>query len=445
MARHCEAAGLIEKAISYHHGAAEVAIKRCENSEAVGHLTRGIELVGGLPECTERDELELTLREVLGAPLIAVKGWGSEETRRAYARARELCESAGEPARLFQVTRRLLTYYVARAEFEIADDLCNRLLSIAEREPESSFSLVAHKQVAIVLYFKGELSQALEHYQRALSLYDPPKHEYLTELYGEDVGVFVRIWMAWDLWLLGSPDQARDRCREAVELGAEAGHPFSHSYALLWSAVLHVMRREREKTHELAEGAVAISERLGFDFVLRGGRLIRDWARIDPEGEDEAVLRSIDEFQESLVQLAAGGTQVCGPQIFGYLADAYCERGREADGLTAVDTAIGLSKRTRQHYWDAELYRVKGKLLLQQQGEAHGEAEELFRRALHLARSQKARSLELRAAMSLCRLWRERGATDEARELLAPIYGSFTEGFGTADLREGRRLLDELA
>jgi predicted ATPase len=233
--------------------------------------------------------------------------------------------------------------------------------------------------------------------------------------------------------------------REGVELGSQAGHPFSHAYALLWSSVLGVMRREREQARKLAEEAIAISAEQGFAFVLAGARLIRGWTLIDPREEDEQQARAIDGFRKEMANLAAGGTQICAPMIFGYLADAYCDRGRISEGLTAVDDALELSHSTQQRFWDAELHRIKGKLMLQESGEAEGQAERLFQQALGVACAQQARSLELRAAMSLCRLWQRRGAVDQARGLLAPVYARFTEGFETADLREAKEQLDELS
>jgi len=445
IARHCEAGGLIEQAISYYQRAAELAMKRSANWEAVGHLTRGIGLLGKLPECPERDEQELVLQVSLGAPLVAAKGWGTREAKRAYARARELCEWIGEAPQLFQVVRGLVTFYVAQAELEAAHGLCERLLRLAGGEPDPSARVVAHQHMAIVLYFKGDLSAALEHYERGSSLNDPPEDRSLPFLYGEDLGVSIRIWMAWDLWLLGYPDKARGTGHAAVELGVKAAHPFSHAYALLWTSIVHVMRREHERARELAEAAIAISEEQGFAFLLGGSRLIRGWARFDPRRADAEIEQAIVEFRQGLDQLSKVDNRVCAPQILGYLAAIYRDVGRVEEALETVDAALAMSKTTHQSYWDAELHRIKGETLLQKHGEAHAPAERLFHRALEVSRHQQARSLELRAAMSLCRLWQKRGTRSQARALLAPIYDWFTEGFETADLKEAKELLDELS
>ncbi len=263
--------------------------------------------------------------------------------------------------------------------------MCDQLLALSDGQPDTSLPLVANEQMAILLFFKGELSEALEHFERAFRLYDPSNREPLREIYGEDIGVFIRIWMAWDLWLLGFPDRARDMSCEAVELGDKAEDPFSHAYALVWSSVVHAMRRERDQARELLELAVAVSEESHLEFLLGAAQVIRAWTRIDPQEGDDAVGRSIAGYGEALRKHSVGGNQVCGPQLLCYLADAQCERGQVTEGLGVVGAALMLSKGTQQHYWDAELRRVKGKLLLRKEGDANGEAEDLFRRALDLA------------------------------------------------------------
>jgi class 3 adenylate cyclase/predicted ATPase len=438
LAWHCEEGGLIEKAISYYQRAGERATRRSANAETISHLKKGIALLLTLEGDAERDGRELILQVELGTTLVATNGWGSVEAESAYGRARELCERMGEPPQLFRVMRGLITFYTARAELETARDLACRLLDLAERAGEASLLLLAHEQLAILCYFLGTPSAALEHFERAIALYEPADHRRLTYIYGEHLGVFTRIWMAWALWLLGYADRAVERCREAIDLGREASHPFSLAYALLWSSILHVMRTEPGRGRELAEQAVAISEEHGFAFVLGGGRLVQAWA--NPETGAAA-----EEFRRCLSQIAATGTQVNGPMMLGYLADAHRKAGQADEGIASADAALAVSARTRQTHWDAELHRIKGELLLQQGQAAEGEAERLFRLACEIARSQNAKSLELRAAVSLGRLWQKQGRGAETRTLVAPIYAWFTEGFDTPDLVEARALLEDRA
>ncbi len=445
IARHCEEGGLTQQAISYYERAGRLAAMRSANPEAVGHLDRAIELLDKLPEGPERDQREIVLRDALGAPLVAAKGWGSSDAERSYGRARALCEHIGEAPQLFMVIRGLVMFYLARAELETAHELCNRLLRLSEGERDSSARLVAHEHMAILLYFKGDPAAALSHFERAFVLYDPIAHRSLGLRYGNDLGVFTRCFFSWNLWLLGYPDKARDRGREAVEFGVKAEHAFSHAYALLWKSILHVMRREREPAREIAEQAVNIAEEQGLGFIAGGARLIHGWACFDPNAGNEKVGQAIEEFQLGLAQLAQVGNQGCGPQILGGFADIHREAGRVEEALRHVDAALALSERTRQSFWDAELLRIKGELLLQRDGDAGGEGELLLRRALEVSVRQQAKSLELRAATSLCRLLRRRGDGDAARILLAPIYDWFSEGFDTPDLEEARDLLDELS
>ncbi len=444
LAWHCEEGGLVEEAVSYYQRAGERAAQRSANAETISHLKRGIELLRTLPDGPERNGRELVLQLEFGKTLVATNGWGSLEAEGAYARARELCEHIDEPPGLFQAMRGLITFYTARAELETAHDLAGRLLDLAEHAGEASLLLLAHEQLAILHYFLGNPSRALEHFEQAIARYEPSEHGHLTYLYGEDLGVFSRIWMAWALWILGYPDQAVERSREAIELGREASHPFSLAYALLWTAILHVMRREPQRALELAEQAIAISQAQGFAFVRRGGRLVQGLTRLHPPPRESEIDAAVEEVRQCVAELGTTGTRVNVPMMLGYLADAYCMAGRSKQAMASVGGALAISKRTLQTNWDAELHRIKGELLLQQDRPEVDEAERLFCRALEAARSQKAKSLELRVAVSLGRLWQKQGRLEPARALLAPIYAWFTEGFDTPDLEEARTLLEDL-
>jgi predicted ATPase len=444
LARHCEEGGLLEKAIAYYRRAGSRAAERSAHAEAIGHLTRAIELLQTLPESAQRDGQELMLQVALGPVLATSSGWGSRDAEQAYRRARVLCERIGDTPQLFHVLRGLLTFYVARADLDTGRELCERLLRLADNAPDDAARLVANQQTGIVLYYQGEPRTALEHYERALALHDPETHAALTHVYGEHLGSFVRIWMGWALWMVGYPDRAIQRCEEAIALSREASHPFSLGYALLWAAVVHTMRREHRLARERAGAAVAIAEEQGFAFVQGGGRLIRAWGRMDPEWDAAARTAAIEEYRVALAETAATGSETCGPQILGSLAEAYLLEGRGAEALAVARAAQATSERTSQPYWDSDLHRVQGEILLGRDGVGQRDSERLFRLALEVARRQQARSLELRAATSLARLWQRQGMRDAARDLLAPVYGWFTEGFDTLDLKDARALLEKL-
>jgi tetratricopeptide (TPR) repeat protein len=444
LARHFEEGGLLERSIGYFERAAERATQRSANAEAIGHLRRALEVLNRLPASRSRDERELVLQAALASPLVAATGWGSVEAERAYARAMELGERVGETSQLFRLMRGVVTFYVSRAELATARELCTRLLELAEIDRESSLLLLAHQQTAIVLYYLGRPAEALVHYEQALALHDPSEHAKLLHLYGEDLGVFIRIWSAWALWMVGLPDRALTRGLEAIELARGIAHPFSLAYALLWTAVLRMLRRERRPARELAEAALEIGLEQGFAFHAGGGRAVRALAQIDPEEPGPVIEAAIQEFQIALGELARTGTEVTRPKFLGVLAEAYrkVDRPQEARSLLSLGTA--LAERTSQPFWDAELRRVHGELLLDEDASAEDQAEKLFVEALEIARNQKARSLELRAATSLGRLLRDQGRLDEARAVLAPVYASFQEGLELPDLQDAKTVLDAL-
>jgi len=244
---------------------------------------------------------------------------------------------------------------------------------------------------------------------------------------------------------VGFPDRALARSLEAIELAREISHPFTLAYALLWAAVLRLLRRERKEAHELAEAALKIGQEQDFAFHVAGGSTVCALTLIDPEEPARIIEAAIQELQAALAELSRTGTEVTRPKLLGSIAEAYRKVGRinEADAL--VTSGLALAEQTSQPFWNAELHRIRGDLLLDQGVPAQGRAEQLFVEAIEVARKQKARSLELRAATSLGRLLRDQGRRAEARTVLAPIYSWFQEGLELADLRDAKAVLDDLA
>jgi predicted ATPase len=291
---------------------------------------------------------------------------------------------------------------------------------------------VAHTRLGINLFVMGEMVRALDHLEQAIRLHDPAKHRSLEVAWGQGVGVAVaRLIAAITLWYLGHPDRARRLSREAIELARE-GDPFDLAQALS-GADVPLFLRERDRTQEQAEEAIAIAREHGFPFILLQARIYRGWALGGPRG--------LEEVQESVAQLEE--VRVFLPMWLRIAAEANRELGRTEDALAALEAALGIEAETGARATHAELHRLKGEILLQQR--VAGEAESCFRRALEVAQEQKAKSCELRAATSLARLLRDRGQCDEGLEILAPVYGWFTEGFDTQDLKDAKALLEELA
>jgi tetratricopeptide (TPR) repeat protein len=444
MARHCEEGGLLEKAVLYYERAGEQSANRTANTEAIGHFTRGIELLHRLPETGARDEHELGLQVLLGSLLEAATGWGSEAAAAIHARTRVLCERTGDTPALFPALRGLVTFYTARADLTSAFELSNKLLRLAEQGQQGSQLLIAHHQLANVLYFRGDPSAAIEHYGRAIALYDPKEQESLKSVYGSDLGTFCRSWMAWALWLVGRPDQAVRTCEEAIALAEQASHPFSLAFAQLWAAGVHIMRREPDRAREFAKRAIAISEEEGFALVLGGGRVVSALADLQPGLGEREVTAVMERARSGLAAVAATGNATGVPGNLSFFADRYRAVGRLDDAFQTVEAALAVAEKTEQSNWNAELYRIKAELMLDTNA-GETPAQRLLEDALALAHRQQAKSIELRVAMTLARLWKRRGEREAARDLLANVYERFEEGHDTPDLMAAAALLDELA
>jgi class 3 adenylate cyclase/predicted ATPase len=443
VARHCDAGALVDEAITYYHRAGELAMERSAHPEAIGHLSRGIELLGKTAESSERNAREVVLQLALGASIGASRGWGTDEAERSYDRARQLCEGLGETQQLFPVLRGLVVFYTAQAKLDTARDFCARLVRLAERTRESSQLLLAHYHMGVTDFFRGDPSMAAQHFERALVQYDPSQHRSLSAVYQTDPGVNVRIWMAWPLWMLGFPDRALKVSCEGIEMAREAAHPFSLGYALVWTAVVHLWRGQWTMARQLSEEAIEVARDHDFAAVLAGGRITRSVACLHPQASEAEIASAFEDFQQAVTDFGTAGTKGAGrPHTLGQLADALARVGRPEGARMAVEAALVFSEQTSQGYWDAELHRLKGELLLQDPETQH-DAERHLRVALELSRAQKARMLELRAAISLCRLARSREERGD-RGVLAAVYGSFTEGFDTPELVEARALLDRL-
>ena len=377
----------------------------------------------------------------LGMALSATKGAAAPEVERLYTRARELCEQVGEPSQLFRVLWGLWSVYSARGEVQTRRALGEQLLSLAQRLQAPDLLLEAHHALWATLLAGGELAAARPHQEQGMRLYDPQRHRTHAALYsGHDPGVCCRQQAAQCLWLLGYPEQAMASMQEALALAQQLAHPMSLTLALYWAAMLHHLRREAPLTQARTEAAMTIATDQGFPQELARATPLRGWA-LATSGHGEEGRAQI---HLGLATYQATGTTGDRPYHLALLAEVSAQVGQTTEGLEVLAEALATLTRSRVRWWEAELYRLRGAVLLQGTVVQPGEAEACFHQALAVARRQQAKSLELRAAMSLSRLWMRQGKRGAARELLAPIYGWFTEGFDTADLQEAKVLLDEL-
>jgi predicted ATPase len=384
------------------------------------------------------------------------KGWAAPEVATTYTRARELCQQLGDHPQLFPVLFGLAAFYLIRAELRVAYEFGEQLLHLAQHQADSARLLIAHHGLGFIAFCRGALASAYVHFEHATALYDPHQHGTLAFIYGFDPGVACCAWGAAVRWMLGYPDQALQHSRQALRMAQTLAHPFTQTFALTWAAILHQLRREVSATWECAEAIASLSTAQGFPFYLAVGALWQGWA-LASQGQVED---GIAQLCQGLTDLRATGTVQGVSWHLVLLAEAYGHAGQPEAGLARLAEGLALMDTNEERFYEAELHRLKGDLLLQsgarEPGSAistlplasrnphTGEAEACFHRALATARRQQAKSLELRAALSLTRLWQQQGKGAEARELLAPVYGWFTEGFDTADLQDAKALLEEL-
>jgi predicted ATPase len=278
------------------------------------------------------------------------------------------------------------------------------------------------------------------HLEQSIALDDPEQHRARHFTYGMDPGVTSRTLLAWVLWFLGYSDQSVRKSREALSLARAVSHPFSLAYALTLTGFLYQFRREAKPVLEMAEEVIALSNEQGFSFWLAEGIFLRGWA-LRAQGEGE---KGIAQILQGLADWRATGARAYGTQFLAILAEAYGIRGQINEGMNLLTEALGTVEDSGERYFEAELYRLRGELLFLRDISKAGEAEQSFRMAIDLARAQSAKSWDLRATMSLARLLRDTGRRAEAHTILAEIFGWFTEGFDTADLKDAKALLDGL-
>jgi predicted ATPase/DNA-binding winged helix-turn-helix (wHTH) protein len=476
LAVHFERGRDYRRAVRYLERAAESAARRSAHQEAIDHLTKGLALLSTLPDILTRTQHELTLQIALGVPLIATKGPAAPEVERAYTRARALCQQVGETPQLFPVLRGLCVFYLNRGELRTAHELAKQLLQVAQRVQDSALLLEAHHWLGATLLFRGDFTAAQEHFEQSLALYNAQSHHALAFLSKFDPRVFVLGRMSQALWLLGYPDRALQKSQEALTWAQELAHPLSLAIALTLTAFFHQLRREGSLAQERAEELITLSDEREFVFPLAGGTFLQGWALAEQGQKEEGIAQ----MRQGQAALQVIGAKLGQSAYLAMLAEAHGQVGQAEKGLKLLAAALTIVQENGERYWEAELYRLAGELLLRRSEWEKGETEELknerageretgrtgeneniaqspsrlvapsspeecFLKAIDIARQQSAKSWELRATMSLARVWQSQGKTREAHKILVEIYDWFTEGFDTADLKEAKALLEKLA
>jgi adenylate cyclase len=443
LARHFEAGGVLEKAVVYRLQAGQRATRLSAHEEAIAHFRHGLDLLYALPHTPARDEQELALQVGLAVSLLPRKGYSVPEVGRAYARARELCQRVAEPPQRFQVLWLTYTYHGARGEHRTAHALGQQLLRLAQGDGDMVLAMLAHWALGWNRFFVGEFVEARAHLEQVVASYDPERHRFLAFLYGQDPGAVCRSKLACVLWSLGYPEQGLAQRRDAVALAEELAHPYTLAYCQGLAALFHLFSRDVQAARAPAEAGIRLSDEYGFPYWLASSTFARGWSLVE-QGRTESGLA---QMRRAMVGFEATGSEIGFAQLHANLAEAHGKAGQIEEGLALLDRALTFAQRNGEDLYEAETHRLRGELSLRADGRkqnAEGRAERDFLRAIEVARRQAARSWELRAVISLSRLWRRQGRREEARRLLAGTYDWFTEGFDTPDLREARALLHEL-
>src|SRR5262249_51157295 len=417
------------------------AMERSANAEAISHFTQALALLATLPESSARTAQELTLHLALAVPLIATKGYASPDVKHAYLHAQELCQHVQENSLRFLALRGVWNCHLVWAELRTAHALGEQLMDLARCAHNSSFLVEVHRALGTTLLFLGELTAARHSLEQGMALYDLQQHRALALSYGADSGIVCCLYAGWVLWLRGYPDQALHTIHDALTQARALAHIFTLAFALNHTALVRMFRREGQRAQEQAEASIAFATEQRIAQWLAQGTVLRGWA-LSTQGR---AAEGCQQICQGMAAWRATGAELTRPWYLAQLAEAYWQAGQVQEGLQALKEALTLVHTTEERWWEAELYRLQGELLLAGSAAHTAQAESCYEQALDIAHRQQAKSLDLRAALSLGRLWQRQGKSHAAHQLLADVYQWFTEGFETADLKAARILLAELA
>ena len=459
------------RAVHYLQQAARIALRRSAHHEAKDHLTRALEWLSRLPESGERTKRELELQLMLGVTLMSTQGFSSPQVQQTYAHARQLCQQLGSTPQLFPALWGLRSFYHVRAEYDTAREIADQLLQLAETTQNTDLLVEGHLALGTTLVFQGDLSGARRHLEECLRGYDPQQHRSHAYAYGQDPAVLALCHLASLLVGMGYFEQAAARINDAVRISEEMAHPFSLGYARCFAGAIYSGRGEPEVTLQHAEQAIALAQAQGFPHFQVMGTLLYGWALAALGKPDEGARH----LQQALDAQKRIGFEVGRSFYLTLLAEVYCTAGLPEEGLAVVAEGIERVQQKGEWFYAAELYRLRGQLVLQsgvRSLESHeesqkskvknqkskiktdsrpltpnpqDEAEGDFQKAIDIARQQTTKLFELRATMALCHLWQVQGKKQQAHERLAGVSNWFTEGLSLPDMQQAKALLAELS
>jgi predicted ATPase/DNA-binding winged helix-turn-helix (wHTH) protein len=441
LAVHFERGGEVQRAVHYCRQAAENAAQRNAYRGAISTLMKGLALLKALPDNPERARHELGLQLALGELLIPIIGRMGPEMREAYTRAHALCQEVGDTPQRLRALWGLVQFYLAQAQVRTAGELSQQLFDLTQRRPDPVFLREGHLAMGATAFYRGDFIAAQAHLGQSPRVSNDTPSPTPSFHGGFVSGVTSLTWLALTLWALGYADQARQQCQEMLTLARQAEHTMSVVYTERFAAILSQCRRDVAATQVHADAVMTLATAQGTALRVELGRLLWGWA-LAMRGD---AADGVAQLRQGLAAIQGMGLALMRPHGLSLLAEAYGQAGQPEAGLTVLAEAVTLVAETEERWWEAELYRLQGALLLRLQNPNVSQAEARFQQALAVARRQQAKSLELRAALSLSRLWQQQGKRAEARQLLREIYSWFTEGFDTADLQEAKALLEELS
>ncbi len=439
LAHHYAQAGLIDNAIAYGLRAGRRSAARSANEEAITHYSKALELLGTKSAGVERDRQELELLIALGVPTLAARGYMAADVESIYSRARDLCDNLTETPHRFTVLRGLWNSAFLRKPLLKAQELSAELVALADAQGDDTRRALAHRAQGCALFFSGDFGSGWESFRQAIDLWDIDKARAEILVHGEDPSVLCRAYGSWLRWFLGYPDKSSVLICKALADAERLSNPFVYAMALGLASALHIHRNEFSQALERADSCSTICAAYGFPQWTAYAMIMRGRARAALGRANDGI----SEMEQGWADWQALGAKLTTTHTTVGLADACSKACRIAAGLDWIKVATAHARTFHERLLEAEIHRVHGELLLERA--ATGDAEACLRRSIEIAQHQKAKSLELRTAMVLAQLWQRQGQQAAAYDLLAPIYGWFSEGFDSPDLRNARALLNDLA
>jgi class 3 adenylate cyclase/predicted ATPase len=447
LAHHCTEARLIEKAAGLWGKAGQQSQARSALAEAAAQFTRALEQIATLPGTPALRREQIKLQVALITPLFHVKGYAAPETRAAVEQARLLIEQAEtlgvppeDPLLLFSVLFGFWAANYVAFNGDVLRELAAQFLTLAEKQGATGPLMIGHRLTGGSLVFTGDIAEGRFHYDQAFALYDPSEHRPLALRFGQDVGVAILSFRSQALWLLGYPEAARTDAEHALEDAREIGQAGTLMYALSIAPLTHFLSGNYGAASALADEVAALADERGILFWKALGLMNRGCIL----AETGSASNAIQTITSGITGWRSTGATVWMPLFLSYLARAHAALDQFGEAWRYIDEAMAVVESTNERWCEADIHRTAGEVTLMSPERDATKAQAYFERALAIARQQQAKSWELRAATSMARLWRDQGKRDEAHDLLAPVYGWFTEGFDTLDLKEAKALLNEL-